>query len=284
MRPAAVVLTSLSLVLVACGPAAPTPPQLSATVFETRFDPPLGQLHLRVANESPDAVRVLSAELQTSAYPAADGFDRPQTVPSGAARDLPITLGTPDCADTDAALATATIRIYLESSDGSPQQLDLPLADAAVLAATIERDCRAAALASHVALAPPAELLWTPGAGTPAVLEFIATATSSAGSATIHSVGPTTLLGIVDAAGTRATPLAIELTIDARSATTTIPVRIVPARCDPHAIAEDKQGTLIPFDVDTSEGAGGQVRIAVSDEVRAQIYDFVTDFCAVTGG
>lgn len=283
MRRAALVLGVLALALAACGPAAPTP-QLSATVFETRFDPPLGQLHLRISNESPDAVRLLSAELRTSAYPQAIGFDRPQAVPSGAARDLPVTLGTPDCTDLEEALATTTIRVAIESPDGSPRQWELPVTDTTVFAATLERDCRGAALAGHVALAPPAELRWSPGTGTPAVLEFVATPTDAAGSATIHSVGPTTLLGIVDAARARATPLSIDLVVDARSSPTTIPVRIVPARCDPHAIAEDKQGTLIPFDIDTSEGAQGQVRIAVSDDVRAQIYDFVTDYCAVTGG
>ena len=286
MRPAATALVVALLAMTGCASQSAPPPSLSAEVFETRFDPPLGQLHLRVLNESSQSVRVLSADLDSTAYPASTGFTRPQTVPSGAARDLPVPLGAPACPDGDeaSALAQTTVRVVVESPDGSSQELSLPVLDTTILAATLERDCRGDALATHATVAPPPALTWTPGAGAPATLEFSVSPTDATGSATINSVGPTTLLGIVDAAGARATPLTLDVVIDAETAPFVLPVRIVPARCDPHAIAEDKQGTLIPFDIATSEGESGQVRIAVSDEVRAQIYAFVTDFCAATGG
>ncbi len=286
MRPAAAALVVALLALTACAAQLTSPPGLSAEVFETRFDPPLGQLHLRVVNESPQSVRVLSAELDSPAYPDSTGFTRPQTVPSGAARDLPVPLGPPACPGGDPAsvLADTSVRVMVERPDGSAEEVSLPVVDIGILAATLERDCRGEALAAHAELAPPPALTWTPGTGATATLEFTVTPTGAAGAATINSVGPTTLLGIVDAAGARATPLTLDLVIDAETTPFVLPVRIVPARCDPHAIAEDKQGTLIPFDVATSEGAAGQVRIAVSDEVRAQIYAFVTDFCAATNG
>jgi hypothetical protein len=56
-------------------------------------------------------------------------------------------------------------------------------------------------------------------------------------------------------------------------------LRIRPARCDPHAIAEDKVGTLLPLRVRAGE-RGGQLKIAAGTALRGQIYDFVTAACA----
>ena len=56
-------------------------------------------------------------------------------------------------------------------------------------------------------------------------------------------------------------------------------LRIRPARCDPHAVAEDKVGTLLPLNVSLG-GREGQLKIAAGTALRGQIYDFVTSACA----
>ena len=56
-------------------------------------------------------------------------------------------------------------------------------------------------------------------------------------------------------------------------------LRIRPARCDPHAIAEDKVGTLLPLRVGVGEREG-QLKIRAGTALRGQIYDFVTAACA----
>ena len=56
-------------------------------------------------------------------------------------------------------------------------------------------------------------------------------------------------------------------------------LRIRPARCDPHAVAEDKVGTLLPLNVSVG-GREGQLKIAAGTALRGQIYDFVTSACA----
>ncbi|UKA55107.1 hypothetical protein LFT45_03955 [Arthrobacter sp. FW305-BF8] len=58
-------------------------------------------------------------------------------------------------------------------------------------------------------------------------------------------------------------------------------LRIRPARCDPHAIAEDKVGTLLPLHV-TVGGREGQLKIAAGTALRGQIYEFVTAACGPT--
>jgi hypothetical protein len=56
---------------------------------------------------------------------------------------------------------------------------------------------------------------------------------------------------------------------------------IRPARCDPHALAEDKIGTLLPFHVTTGRRSG-VLKIDTGDVIRHRIYDFVTAACGHT--
>lgn len=280
MRRFGVLLVS-ALLLAGCATTPAVPSGITTSVFETRFDAALGQVQLRVTNDSADSVTIVSAALVSGRYPDATPFDRGQSVPAGSARDLPVKLGTPACSATE---TDDRARVVVALENGRTAETLLPLDGDDILAAAQERDCRIEAVATHAEVRPPSALVWTPGAAAAAVLVFDVIPTGAPGSLTIRSANPTTLLGLVDASGARATPLPIDVVVEADSTPSTFEVRIVPARCDAHAIAEDKQGTRIPFDIVTSEGAEGQVRIAVPDAVRTAIYDYVTDYCATVGG
>jgi hypothetical protein len=58
---------------------------------------------------------------------------------------------------------------------------------------------------------------------------------------------------------------------------------LVPSRCDPHAVAEDKLGTVFPLEVSVTAEAGdvriGVLSVTASDDVRAALYDFVDRSC-----
>lgn len=271
------------MLLAGCAATPSTPDGIGASVFETRFDAALGQVQLRITNDSPAPFSVASAALVSERYPASTPFDRGQVVPAGSARDLPVALGPVACESAEPTSPDAA-RVVIALADGTTAETLLPLHDDAILAAALERDCRIEAVRAHAEIRPPDALEWTPGAGRPAILSYAVLPTGAEGTLTVRSANPTTLLGLVDGTGARATPLPIGLVIDSSSAPTTIDLAIVPARCDAHAIAEDKQGTLMPFDIVTSDGAQGQVRIGVSDAVRTQIYDFVTDYCTTVDG
>jgi len=88
-------------------------------------------------------------------------------------------------------------------------------------------------------------------------------------------------LSLVDAEGSEVYQQDVQLTVDAASSPSTIRLLVVPARCDPHAVAEDKRGTFFPLEVQTSEGASGRIYVPVSDEVRASLYEFFGDYCAL---
>ncbi len=53
---------------------------------------------------------------------------------------------------------------------------------------------------------------------------------------------------------------------------------IRPSRCDPHAVAEDKVGTLLPLRVRVA-GREGVLKIDSGSQLRGRIYDFVTKAC-----
>jgi hypothetical protein len=55
-------------------------------------------------------------------------------------------------------------------------------------------------------------------------------------------------------------------------------LRIRPARCYPHAVAEDKVGTLLPLLVDVA-GRKGTLKVAAGAALKGGIYDFVTAAC-----
>ena len=68
------------------------------------------------------------------------------------------------------------------------------------------------------------------------------------------------------------------VTVRAGGAPAQVRLGIRPSRCDPHAVAEDKVGTLLPLQVRVA-GREGVVKIDAGSQLRARIYDFVTKAC-----
>ena len=94
------------------------------------------------------------------------------------------------------------------------------------------------------------------------------------GSMTIASIAGTTLV-----AESAESPWPRNIRIVQGAPRIELRLRIRPARCDPHAVAEDKVGTLLPLNVSLG-GREGQLKIAAGTALRGQIYDFVTSACA----
>jgi hypothetical protein len=277
LRPAVTALV-VALLLGGCAaPVAALPDGISVSVRQTRFDGPLRQVQLVVANASGQPFEVTSAELRSTRFEEAVSFDRPQTVPDGSFRDLPVKLPDATCAEGP---PTDEIALEFVTADGRSAFAVLPIAAVAILEAIATEDCVIAAVAEVVSITPPETAQWMPGAHAPVTLDFTALPTGSAGRVTVISVGATTLFAPVDARGERIVATPVGLTFDAESTATGIPIRLEPSRCDPHAIAEDKRGTLLPFAIEVGS-ATGTIEIAVDAAVRASLYDYVADWCAM---
>jgi len=107
--------------------------------------------------------------------------------------------------------------------------------------------------------------------------------TGTEGTVTILDAKGTVLLGLTDEAGGAITIMPVDLLVDASAGDSVIRLSIVPNRCDPHAVEEDKRGTFFPLDVETGDGRSGMVYIAVSDEVRCGFYEFYADYRGLPG-
>ena len=97
----------------------------------------------------------------------------------------------------------------------------------------------------------------------------------AAGTVRNDRVGDTTLIS-----PTTGTDWPVGLTVDAASPPRTISLELRPARCDPHAIAEDKRGAVLPVTVRTDAGPAGTYNLAAGDALRREIYAWVTASCA----
>ena len=98
-------------------------------------------------------------------------------------------------------------------------------------------------------------------------------ADASSGEMVIDRIEETTLLAEAPLA-----PWPRALTLRAGEPPSEVRLGIRPARCDPHAVAEDKVGTLLPLRVLVA-GRAGVLKIDAGDQLRARIYDFVTTAC-----
>jgi hypothetical protein len=57
----------------------------------------------------------------------------------------------------------------------------------------------------------------------------------------------------------------------------------VPLRCDPHAVQEDKRGTIFTLEVEL-DGVPGEIELAASEDMRGSILTWVSNWCGFGSG
>jgi hypothetical protein len=269
--------------------SASSPPGSPLTAELNQFRDNYGKqiIEIQLRNITSATVTVLGAELaslmfrQGSVWQAAAGGT---DIPPGQTKSLPAQLQDPSCQDpaeepTDdpaAAGAPAEVRVSVRQSSATIDER-LPASDPfGVLARNYAEMCltQDAARVAVIGLAPDLEvaadartavvrLTVTPretGAGTP-------------GRLTIERIEGTTLL-----AEPPESPWPHGVTVVAGGGAAEYNLRIRPARCDPHAVAEDKVGTLLPLLVNIG-GREGTLKVAAGAALKGRIYDFVTAAC-----
>ena len=117
-------------------------------------------------------------------------------------------------------------------------------------------------------------------AGVPADLALLIEPTG-AGGATISAIQTTNLLAFTTATGGR---FPIDLTLSPGETTpTTVHLPLVPLRCDPHAVQEDKRGTVFNVEV-VLDGEPGLVQVAATEDMRGRILTWVANWCGFGEG
>ncbi|MFD6137142.1 hypothetical protein [Isoptericola sp. NPDC060257] len=267
---------------------------LSAELRQDRTQYADRRATLHVVNGSDQAVTLLGGTLDAPGYgpSAPDGPTRARTLAPGAGRDVRLRLGEVDCdADAPAArsgadaqttpVATATVRLAAgEASPGSTPAgttVEVDVTDPlARLAAVHAEACAERLVASGVTLRVTdvrAADVPTPDGDAPGGRITLAVEPVPGGpDARLVEVSGTTLLS--PAAGTAWT--GDDLTGQTDGA---VVLDVVPARCDPHVVAEDKRGTFLPVHAEVDGAPQPVIYVPMTDEQRAAVYGLVHDAC-----
>jgi hypothetical protein len=295
---AAAVLAAVSACSAGGGSAAGTGPQevtqafpITAEVNQNRDDYGKQRVSIQLTNTSDAVLTVLGARLRSALF--ADGISWQASpdgieLPPGQTKSLPAALPVPVCAPaagtdavpTDAAPTPAapTLALRMAPALGTAPEESVTAADPyGVLARNNAELClaQAADLIAGFRLDPGLDVA---ADGRTAVVRLLVTprgagAAADAAALTIARIEGTTLL-----AEDPAVPWPRDVSVRAGGDVREIRLGIRPARCDPHAVAEDKVGTLLPLRV-TVAGRDGVLKVDAGPLLRGQIYDFVTAAC-----
>lgn len=247
----------------------------TAELYRTRSDPARGGMQLSVSNAGMTPLTVVHAVIDSPALATPIERDRTTVIPAGATRDLAFLLPAPACASAP-ALPDAVLTIALAS--GETDEVRLRTTDR--LGQWVdwhERACFSESAAAQVELVVRrAPALDDPGTGTIGS-ELVATGRGSG--VRLLSVDDTVLFALLDAPGasTRLPTLALDRAVPAGE-TAVVPIYLAAARCDPHAVAEDKQGTLFTVHLEL-DGTSGTTTVVADDATRAALYDAIAETC-----
>lgn len=288
---AAVVLAVLAAgaAVQGCGADSQAPVPLTAGLNQFRDNYSTQIIEIQLSNTSAAPVTVLSAEVSSPLFPAGIAWQTEQAgteVPPGQTKSLPAKLPAPSCDDpgvatgpgeTGAGPAPAEVKVSVRrDSILSEEHLAAP-DPYGVLTRNHSELCLAqeAQQVAVIGLAPELEVA---ADGRTAVVRLqvrpLEAGTGTARSLTVESVDGTTLLAEAPEA-----PWPRGITFVAGGDDQEVRLRIRPARCDPHAVAEDKVGTLLPLRVEVG-GRHGVLKVAAGPELKGRLYHFVTAACA----
>jgi len=286
---------ALALVLGGCaagapGAASPTPATalpdgVTVSFVQLRSDVAARQAQVEIVNGTDDVLTIGSVRVADPRFdgPAVRVVERDSRVAAGSTVDIRVQLPAAACAgagvDADADAEASVTFDY--STGGESVEVTAPLPDPVGFVAPLhERECRAALLAEAADLAFTG---FTPSpAGTPASLELTIRPTGAAG-AVIRGIQTTNLLTFGQGAGDTADTHPLDLEVSAADTdAVVVSLPLVPLRCDPHAVQEDKRGTIFTIAVEL-DGAPGEIELAAPEDLRGRILTWVAAWCGFGG-
>lgn len=260
-----------------CAPAASVLDDVAVVVYQPRTDIAQGRLAIQVHNGGSEPLHVVGARLSSPDFVADTVWPNDSaTVPAGRALDLRAPLPEVRCDGETAAVAT--IRVTVGTAT---EAAELDVADPYDLLPRLHREACLGEEIAAIATLTPLEVILPTGRA-PAILVIGVHPTGAAGSVTLESVAGTTLLKpTADGQATDQADLGITIDADGPSE---VRIPFVPNRCDPHALLEDKIGTIIPLYVTTATTRSTRWMLPVTDDQRADFYAFFAAYCGLPAG
>ncbi|MDD7834286.1 hypothetical protein [Paenarthrobacter sp. AB444] len=278
------VLATMLPVLSACSSSAPANPPSSGSstapitveINQSRDQYGKQAIQIQFTNTTDDVLTVTGARVRSPLFDgdilwqrSGNGLELPSRQP----KSVPAALPAASCGAAQNGSSQATLEFTAPGKEASEE-----VTDAADPFGVLSRNSAELCIAAQAAAVATLELdpeLKVAADGQTAVVRLVITPAgpgAQAQSLTIESIDETTLL-----AQSPTDPWPRNVTVGSTKQELALTIR--PARCDPHAVAEDKVGTLLPLRVRVGERQG-LIKVAASTDLRGRIYDFVTDACA----
>ncbi|MFI2752169.1 hypothetical protein ACGIF2_01900 [Cellulomonas sp. P22] len=264
---------------------APLPAEISVEVHQARAELAARIVRVRVTNGGDDDLVVRSVELTGGGWATAATSDGPEEAPPGWTADVPVHLGTPACGSSaDEPVVVAIELAHATPPDATPgtsteepvvvHLVTDPDDPHGVLARARDEDCAGAAIAAgaRVSLDADLEVVEAPE-GLRVRMTLRLAPVPGGPRVDVDAVDGTTLL----------TPVGDPQWHPGLTSATGQPVSAVleatAARCDPHAVAEDKRGGYLPLRARVDGVEQTVTYVPLPETARAALHEFVARAC-----
>jgi hypothetical protein len=262
--------------------AAPLPNGITVEVHQQRPDIGIRQLQIGIHNDTGGELTVTRLEFDSPQFTEPVSWTKaPTTIRSGVSADLPVLLPAAACT-VDSPVATVSLD-YVLADGRSGTASAVPLDEFERMPRIDDEDCFAKSVTDVTAI----EILSAPriveldSGTTVGQLDLSMTPTGATGSVTIDEALSTTLISQADAiTGETQAESELDVTISGTEAPSVVTLTLRPGRCDAHAVAEDKRGTIFGLRVTNSDGATGVYFVTSPDDIKIDLYRFVQAVCA----
>ncbi len=273
MRRSLVPIVAVTALLGGCAtvPQTELPDGVTIVVQQNRSDYADGRMQIRVDNASDSDVTITRAVLADPRFNGTAEWTGESRIAAGLVRDLPTDLPDAQCPADDAS-GTVTLTFVVDGAEGT---VEVPPSDPFDMVETVTSTaCAAEAVTDAVELTLDDDLGFS-GEG-PAQVAILSLTALPRGDAEVRlgSVQRTILMQPDDGSAA----WSIDRTASSASPAD-VQLRMVPARCDPHAVAEDKVGTRFPLTAAVDDGEDAVVTLAASDDLKRQIFDYIARRC-----
>jgi hypothetical protein len=251
-------------------------------ILQSRTDYAVRGLQLAISNPGGTAFTVESARFTSPRFSApADWTPRSTAateIPPDLTRHLPVSLGEAVCpapADAD-----ATLVVTVTDASGTRREVSGTPADPfGVLDRIAAEDCFDDMVAGVARLSIAGITIDGSDSDAVARISLAIDPREVSKALTVQMVRSTILLAPVAEGPDADQDWPVDVTIDGGDDPVTVELAARPARCDPHAVAEDKRGTVLPVEIAIEDGASGTVSLAPTEEQKKTLFDWIAARC-----
>ncbi|MCR2762977.1 hypothetical protein NQ152_05580 [Microbacterium sp. zg.B48] len=252
------------------------PAGVTVQLVQLRSDVAARQAQVEVHNGTDHDLTIGAVAVRDPRFAAPAGrvLERESLVRAGGTVDIRVQLPAMDCGVSDSG--AGSVRVDYTAGAGDVRA-EVPIDDPLdFLGPLHERECRAEAVTDAAALSLASFTPSPAGEAADLVLEVKPT---GRGAVRIVGIQTTNLLTFAAGPGSTADTFPLGVAVTATDAAPLeVHVPLLPLRCDPHAVQEDKRGTIFTVEVEL-DGADGQIELAASEDMRGAILTWVADWC-----